>query len=78
MLGKSERQLRYLIKTGRLSAYKDGKIWRINSADLPDGGAAPGDRKFRNTPARAGVASRQRAKIRGRMGIACHGRASLR
>jgi hypothetical protein len=34
-LGKSERQLRYLIKTGRLSASKEGGRWSIDSDDLP-------------------------------------------
>jgi hypothetical protein len=34
-LGKSERQVRYLIKTGRLSAAKQGGQWAIDSADLP-------------------------------------------
>ena len=35
VLGRSERQIRYLIKTGRLRAGKDGGQWRIESADLP-------------------------------------------
>ncbi len=35
VLGKSERQIRYLIKTGSLRASKEGKRWRIDSADLP-------------------------------------------
>ena len=35
VLGRSERQIRYLIKTGRLRAGKDGGRWRIESTDLP-------------------------------------------
>lgn len=35
VLGKSERQVRYLVKTGRLAARKEGGRWRIASADLP-------------------------------------------
>ncbi len=35
LLGKSERQVRYLIKTRRLEAAKEGSRWRIDSADLP-------------------------------------------
>lgn len=35
VLGKSQRQIRYLIKTGRLHATKDGHRWRIKSTDLP-------------------------------------------
>jgi excisionase family DNA binding protein len=35
VLGKSERQVRYLIKTGHLAAVRDGGRWRIDSADLP-------------------------------------------
>jgi excisionase family DNA binding protein len=34
-LGKSARQVRYLIKTGRLKAQQEGKRWLIDSADLP-------------------------------------------
>ena len=34
-LGKSARQVRYLIKNGRLNAVKDGKRWLIDSDDLP-------------------------------------------
>ncbi len=35
VLGKTERQVRYLIKTGRLPAEKEGRRWWIESADLP-------------------------------------------
>lgn len=35
LLGQSERQLRYQIKTGRLEATKQGHQWRIDSAALP-------------------------------------------
>ncbi len=34
-LGKTERQIRYLIKTGRLKARRDGGRWLIASDDLP-------------------------------------------
>ncbi len=35
VLGKSERQVRYQIKTGELRAAKEGQRWRIDGADLP-------------------------------------------
>jgi len=35
LLGKSHRQIRYLIRTGRLPAAKVGSRWRIESATLP-------------------------------------------
>ncbi len=35
MLGKTRRQVGYLIKTGKLKATKVGGRWRIESADLP-------------------------------------------
>ncbi len=35
VLGKSERQVRYLIRTGRLAAKKQKGRWKIESADLP-------------------------------------------
>ncbi len=35
VLGKSQRQIRYMIKTGELRAAKAGQRWRIDSADLP-------------------------------------------
>ena len=35
MLGKSERQVRYLIRQGKLEAKKEGKRWRIDSDALP-------------------------------------------
>ena len=35
VLGKSERQVRYLIKTERLKASKQGGRWSIHSEDLP-------------------------------------------
>ncbi len=35
VLGKSQRQIRYLIKTGGLRATKEGQRWRIEGADLP-------------------------------------------
>jgi hypothetical protein len=34
-LGRSQRQIRYMIQTGRLQARKDGGRWVIDSADLP-------------------------------------------
>jgi hypothetical protein len=34
-LGKSSRQIRYLIKTGRLSAKKFSGVWVIEAEDLP-------------------------------------------
>ena len=34
-LGKSVRQVRYLIKTGKLRARKIGASWVVESADLP-------------------------------------------
>ncbi len=35
VLGKSQRQIRYLIKTGRLNAVKESGRWRIDSESLP-------------------------------------------
>ncbi len=35
LLGKTPRQVRYMIKTGRLQASKDGERWRIRRDDLP-------------------------------------------
>ena len=35
VLGKSQRQIRYLIKTAGLRATKEGSRWRIDSGDLP-------------------------------------------
>jgi len=35
VLGKSQRQVRYLISQKRLKAAKEGGRWRIESADLP-------------------------------------------
>ena len=35
ILGKSERQVRYLIQTGRLSANKRDGQWKISRDDLP-------------------------------------------
>lgn len=35
VLGRSERQVRYLIKTGKLRAAKEGGQWRVATADLP-------------------------------------------
>jgi len=35
ILGKTERQVRYLIKTGRLSARKAANRWLIDDTDLP-------------------------------------------
>lgn len=35
VLGKSERQVRYMIRKGELAAKKEGKRWRIASDDLP-------------------------------------------
>lgn len=35
MLGKTPRQVRYLIKTGRLAARKDGAHWLVGADDLP-------------------------------------------
>ncbi len=34
-LGKTQRQIDYMIKTGRLTAKKNGGRWRIDSGDLP-------------------------------------------
>lgn len=34
-LGKTQRQIRYLIQEGRLKARKDGGRWVVDSADLP-------------------------------------------
>lgn len=34
-LGKSVRQVRYMIRTGRLKANKDGGRWAVDAADLP-------------------------------------------
>ncbi len=34
-LGKSVRQVRYMIKEGKLRARKEGAVWRIDSAGLP-------------------------------------------
>lgn len=35
VLGKSERQVRYLIRQGKLKASKEGARWRIESENLP-------------------------------------------
>ena len=35
VLGKSERQIRYLIKRGELQAAKEGSKWCLRSEDLP-------------------------------------------
>lgn len=35
VLGKSERQVRYLIRLGQLAATKDGGRWQVDSANLP-------------------------------------------
>jgi hypothetical protein len=35
VMGRSERQVRYLIKTGKLKAAKEGGQWRIATSDLP-------------------------------------------
>ncbi|NJL27690.1 MAG: helix-turn-helix domain-containing protein [Thermoanaerobaculia bacterium] len=35
LLGKSERQVRYLIRTGKLPAQKTGERWLIRREDLP-------------------------------------------
>lgn len=35
LLGRSQRQVRYLIKTEQLKAVKEGGRWRIKSRDLP-------------------------------------------
>ncbi len=35
LLGKSVRQVRYLVQQGRLPAHKSGRVWRIRSEDLP-------------------------------------------
>lgn len=35
LLGKTRRQIEYLIQTGKLTARKDGGRWRIDEADLP-------------------------------------------
>ena len=49
MLGKSERQVRYLISKGELPARKDGGTWVIDDAALPrsDGQTAAQDRRQR-------------------------------
>jgi excisionase family DNA binding protein len=35
VLGKSERQVRYMINNGRLKAVKIGGSWVVESSDLP-------------------------------------------
>jgi len=35
LLGKSQRQVRYMIKEGRLKASKDGSRWVVDRGDLP-------------------------------------------
>jgi excisionase family DNA binding protein len=35
LLGKSERQIRYMVKSGRLAATKAGKEWRFETSELP-------------------------------------------
>ena len=37
-LGKTQRQIRYLIQEGRLKARKDGGRWVVDAADLPSDG----------------------------------------
>lgn len=41
LFGKSPRQIHYMIRTGELSAVKEGAHWRVESADLP----VPEDRR---------------------------------
>lgn len=41
-LGKSERQLRYMVQKGELAAFKSGKRWLIRLEDLPPSPAPPG------------------------------------
>ncbi len=48
LLGKSVRQVRYLIRTDRLPAHKDGGRWRVKSADLP---LSPGRQRAGNARA---------------------------
>jgi excisionase family DNA binding protein len=42
LLGKSRRQIEYLIKQGRLRATKNGGRWQVDEADLP---LSPGQRQ---------------------------------
>jgi excisionase family DNA binding protein len=35
LLGKSLRQVRYLIQQGELPAHRDGRVWRVRDEDLP-------------------------------------------
>lgn len=44
LLGKTRRQVEYLIQTGKLTAHKAGGRWRIAEADLP---LSPGQREAR-------------------------------
>ena len=41
-LGKSERQLRYMVQKGELAAFRSGKRWLIRLEDLPPTPAPPG------------------------------------
>ena len=50
MLGKTRRQVEYLIKTGRLTARKVGTRWVIDDAELP---LSPGQRQARERKASA-------------------------
>ncbi len=52
-LGKSERQIRYMIRQGKLRAKRPGKAWLIDLADVPAGGLSEGQ-----TAARERVAAR--------------------
>lgn len=47
LLGRSARQVRYLISTGKLPARKSGRQWRVSSEDLPrsPGQQAAADRR---------------------------------
>ncbi len=39
VLGKSSRQVRYMIQQGQLKAVREGKGWRIDADSLPLGEA---------------------------------------
>jgi excisionase family DNA binding protein len=52
LLGKTARQVRYLVQTGRLQAKKDGARWVFRKEDLPLGPGAAGARERAVSPLR--------------------------
>ncbi len=55
LLGKSRRQIRYMISTGRLPATRTGHRWRVRAEDLPRSAGAVDARTRRVTALRDAV-----------------------